>query len=109
MWGGHMRRIIVVVGVALFGAARPLLAQSAGWTVEFSGGVVAPTSDISSRLSTGWNIDAGLGYQFTSWLTLFGEFGFARMGVPADILQQFTAPEGHGRIVTLTVDPEIRF
>jgi hypothetical protein len=31
------------------------------------------------------------------------------MQVPADVLQQLAAPDGHGRIFSLTVDPEIRF
>ena len=104
-----MRLTIVITGVVLFSCATPLLAQPAGWTVEFSGGVAAPSNDIASRLSTGWSVDAGLGYDFTSWFAVLGEFGFTGMQVPADVLQQLAAPDGHGRIFSLTVDPQIRF
>jgi opacity protein-like surface antigen len=104
-----MKRTATFVVWAVFSAATPVFAQLAGWTVEIGGGVAAPNSDISSRLSTGWGIDAGLGYQFTPRFTVLGEFAFAGLGVPADILQQFQAPQGQGRIYSLNVDPQIRF
>ena len=56
-----MKRTVAMFVGALVSAASPVFAQSPGWTVEFGGGVAAPTSDISSRLSTGWGIDVGLG------------------------------------------------
>jgi len=98
-----------ILAVVLLGIAAPLRAQPPGWTLAFDVGAATPTSDISSRLSTGWNVDAGLGYQFNSWLSLFGDFAFARMGVPADVLQELSAPDGHGHIVALTVDPQVQF
>lgn len=104
-----MRCTVAMVVGALVSAASPVFAQSAGWTVEFGGGVAAPTSDISSRLSTGWGIDAGLGYRFTPWFTVLGEFAFAGMGVPTDILQQLQAPQGQGRIYSLNIDPQVSF
>jgi hypothetical protein len=104
-----MRRTVAFVVWAMFTAATPAFAQRAGWTVEFAGGVAAPSGDISSRLSTGSGFDAGLGYQFTPWFTVLGEFAFAGMGVPTDILQQFQAPQGQGRIYSLNVDPQVHF
>ena len=104
-----MKRIVAMFVGALVSAASPVFAQSPGWTVEFGGGVATPTSDISSRLSTGWGVDVGLGYQFTPWFTVLGEFAFAGMGVPSDILQQLQAPQGQGRIYSLNVDPQVSF
>jgi hypothetical protein len=60
-------------------------------------------------LATGWGLDGAVGYQFAPWFTMLGEFGFARMGVPADILQQLQAPDGHGWIYSLNVDPQVQF
>jgi opacity protein-like surface antigen len=93
----------------MFSAATPAFAQLAGWTVELGGGVAAPNGDISSRLSTGSGINAGLGYQFTPRFSVLGEFAFANMDVPIDILQQFQAPQGQGRIYSLNVDPQVHF
>ena len=102
-------KALLVAGGIMIGAATPLLAQPAGWTLQFSAGAAAPTSDISSRLSTGWGVDVGAGYQFTRWFDVLGEFGFAGMGVPSSVLQEFQAPDGTGRIFSLNVEPEVRF
>ena len=97
------------VCVLVFGLAAPTVAQPGGWALEFSGGSATPTSDISSRLATGWDINTGLGYRFNSYFTLFGEFGFANMPIPPDVLQQLQAPEGHGHVLSLNAEPEVRF
>jgi opacity protein-like surface antigen len=99
----------VLLAVVALSTASPLFAQPADWAVEFSGGTATPMNDISSRLSTGWDVNAGLGYQLNSWLSLLGEGGVARMGVPANVLQELNAPNGHGRIFSLTVGPEVHF
>jgi len=101
--------IVSLVSLVVCGAAAPLHAAPRQWTVEFSAGAAAPTSDISSRLLTGWDVDVGLGYQLNSWFTLLGDFGFTGMGVPANVLQEFGAPDGHGHILSLTIGPEVRF
>jgi opacity protein-like surface antigen len=104
-----MKRTAAFVVWAALVAATPAFAQGAGWTVEFGGGVAAPTSDISSELSTGLGIDAGVGYRFTQWFTMLGEVAFAGMDVPTNILQQLQAPQGQGRIYSLNVDPQVNF
>ncbi len=100
---------LIVFAAVLLGVATPLFAQTAGWTLQFSAGAAAPTSDISSRLSTGWGLDVGAGYRFTGWFDVLGEFGFAGMGVPSSVLQELQAPDGHGRIFSLNLEPEVRF
>src|SRR5579864_8570804 len=104
-----MNRIAGIVGVLAFATAGPLAAQPAGWSVEFSGGSATPVSDISSRLATGWDLNTGVGYRFTQWFSLFGEFAFARMPIPQDVLQQLQAPDGHGHIMSINAEPEVRF
>ena len=103
-----MKWTMAIVGFVAVTAAAPVFAQS-NWTAEISGGAAAPVGDIGSRLNTGWDFDFSGGYQFTDWLSLLGDFGFAGFGVPANILQEFNAPVGHGRIVTLSLDPEVQF
>jgi len=100
---------LIIAAILILAAAAPLRAQPPGWTVTFAAGAATPVNDISSRLSTGWNVDAGVGYEFNSWLSLFGDFAFARMGVPADVLQESSAPDGYGHILALTIDPKVQF
>jgi opacity protein-like surface antigen len=84
-------------------------AEPTGWTFEFTAGAGIPTGDLSSRLTTGWDVDVGAGYQFNSVLGLLGELGFGRLGIPSDLLQQLQAPDGRGKVWSLTLDPVIRF
>jgi opacity protein-like surface antigen len=103
-----MKCFVVIAAVAVLAAASPVMAQS-GWTAEFSGGTATPVDDIGSRLSSGWDVDLAAGYQFNRWVSVLGDFGFAGMAVPDSVLQEFNAPDGHGRIVTLMVNPRVGF
>lgn len=38
-----------------------------------------------------------------------GEFGYSVLPVPQRVLDQFQAPNGRGQILTLGIDPEVRF
>lgn len=87
--------------------AVPAYAQS--WAVEVSGGWATPVNDIGSTLSTGWAADFAAGHQFSGWFSLLGEIGYAVMPVQQSVLQAFQAPNGNGQILTLGIDPEVRF
>jgi hypothetical protein len=87
--------------------AAPAYAQS--WAMEASGGWSTPVSDISSTLSTGWSADFAAGHQFSGWFSLLGELGYSAMPVKQSVLTAFQAPHGQGQILTLGIDPEIRF
>ncbi len=91
------------------GVATPAFAQQTGWTYEFAFGGAAPISDLSGRLSAGWDVNGGVGYRFWPWMALMGEFGVARMGVPQDVLDAAQAPDGAGRIYSVNVEPEVQF
>ncbi len=103
-----MKRM-VLTGFVLLCAATPALGQSSAWTFELGAGGAAPTSDLSGRLTAGWDVDAGVGYRFTDWFTVMGEFGVAGFGVPQSILDQAQAPDGHGHIYSINVEPQVRF
>jgi hypothetical protein len=105
-----MKRILIIVGfcAALAAtAATPAYAQSG--VLEFGFGWSTPVNDVGSTLSTGWNADFAPGRQFNNWLSLFGEFTYTVTPVKQSVLQAFQAPNGHGRIITLGLEPEIRF
>ncbi len=102
------RSILVLAAVAVMAACGPAYAQ-AGWTADVAGGTATPVSDISSRLSSGWDFSAAAGYQFGRVFALLGDVQFAGMGVPGSVLQEFSAPDGHGRIFALSIDPRVAF
>ncbi|HEX4347488.1 MAG TPA: hypothetical protein VHZ73_07940 [Vicinamibacterales bacterium] len=88
------------------GTASPARAQS---VIEASGGWTTPLSDIRSTLSTGWDVDFAAGRQFSGWFSLLGEFGYSVMPVKQSVLLQLQAPNGRGQILTLGIEPEVRF
>lgn len=102
-----MRRTLTLAFVVL--TATPALAQPPGWTLQFAVGGAAPTSDLSGRLTAGWDFNAGVGYQFAPWFTLLSELDFAAMGIPDTVLAEAQAPEGHGHIFSLNIEPQVRF
>jgi hypothetical protein len=102
------KSILALATASLIATCRPASAQ-AGWTAEVGGGTATPVSDIGSRLSSGWNLSTAAGYQFGHVFALLGDFEFSGMGVPGSVLQEFSAPDGHGRILALSVDPRIAF
>jgi outer membrane protein with beta-barrel domain len=103
-----MKRIAAVIIVTLC-AGSSVFAQESRWTVEFAVGGAAPTDDLSGRLTTGWDVNAGVGYRFRPWFTLMSEFDFAGMGIPDDVLAEAQAPEGHGHLFSLNLEPQVHF
>ena len=104
-----MTRSVLLALVFTSLAAAPSFAQAPGVTLQVGFGGAAPTSDLSGRLTAGWDVNVGAGYEFTPWFALMTEFNFAQMGIPDAVLADAQAPDGHGHIFSLNVEPQIRF
>jgi hypothetical protein len=104
-----MKRSAALLVLLVIAGAAPAIAQPKGWTIEFAAGGAAPASDLSGRLTAGWDVNTGVGYRFTDWFTLMSEFNFAGMGVPDTVLQESQAPDGHGHIFSLNLEPQVQF
>jgi opacity protein-like surface antigen len=104
-----MKRIASFVVIFTVVIAAESFAQPAGWTLQFGVGGAAPTSDLSGRLTAGWDFNAGVGYRFAPWFVLMSEFNFAGMGIPDNVLADAQAPDGHGHIFSLNIEPQVRF
>jgi opacity protein-like surface antigen len=95
------------------GAAVLLLAPAFGqdlskFAFSAGGGFTQPVVHSDSRFDTGFNLNFGAGYKFTPRFSLLGEFGFQHLGVASRILNTAGAPDGSGRIYSLTVNPMVR-
>jgi hypothetical protein len=104
-----MKRTMIVLLCLLLELTKRVSGQSSGWAAEFAGGAATPMSGIADRLSTGGDLTAGVGYKFNRRFVVTGEFGWANMPIPPDALKTLQAPDGHGRILSLSVEPELRF
>ncbi len=54
-------------------------------------------------------MNTGIGYRFAPWFALMGEFNFSNMGIPMNVLQESQAPDGHGHILSLNLEPQVQF
>jgi hypothetical protein len=84
------------------------MAQSEHWTVDFGGGGAPTTGEISSRLTTGWNVAFDAGYEFDNGVGLIGEFAYGGLGVADQVLQNLQVPSGTAHMISLTAGPRWR-
>jgi hypothetical protein len=106
MNGRWLRTTLAGTFVILWAAT--VLAQQK-WNVEVASGVAATTGDISDRLTKGWNIDLGTGYEINKTFEVDGHFTFNRLGVSDRVLQALQVPDGRARLMSLNVGPKIHF
>jgi hypothetical protein len=87
-----------------------LSAQDLGpFSVSVGGGVTPVTAGLADRLSTGWHISLGGGFNFSHNFGLNLEYMYSGLGVKRATLQELQAPAGNARIWSITLNPIIRF
>src|SRR5258708_14308965 len=101
--------LAAVLSFNLWAAEAAAQPQPQGWNVEVSSGVTPTTGDISSRLTRGWNIGVGAGYEFNENLELEGIFTYNSLNVSSQVLQNLKVPDGTGRVMSLTIGPNVHF
>ena len=87
--------------------AATALAQQPNWNVEVASGVATTTGDISNRLTKGYAVDFGAGYEINRTFELDGHFTFNGLGVSDQALQALQMPNGNASLMSLTVGPKI--
>ena len=66
----------------------------------------APTvGDISSRLTSGWNVGVGGEYHVNEVFGIHGDFGYYGLGVADQALHALQMPNGDAHLLSLTVGP----
>jgi opacity protein-like surface antigen len=73
------------------------------------GGFTEPVVHSDGRFDTGFNVGAGVGYNFVPNLGIMAEFGFNHVGVSSATLNAFGVPDGAARTYSLTLDPIVHF
>lgn len=79
----------------------PKLAFSAG------AGFTTPVINTGNNLDTGWNIRAGVGYNFSSYVGALINAGYDSMGVNSSTLGTMGFGGGNMNVFSLTLDPII--
>ena len=106
----RVTRVLSVIGLAgaIFSSAG--FAQNTNkFAFSAGGGFTEPVKQSDGRFDTGFHFGAGAGYNFHPNFGLMGEFGFNHLGVSSRVLNSVGAPDGSGRIYSLTLNPIVHF
>lgn len=100
-------KTLALVSCALF-AGSVALAQEAGRLIlDFGAGFTAPVNVTADHLDYGWNVQGGVGYNFSSMVGAKLQLDFNDMGINSNTLSDIGVPGGSVRVVSATVDPII--
>src|ERR1041385_367460 len=106
----RVTRVLSIASLAGLALASACFAQNTSkFAFSVGGGFSEPLKYSDGRFDTGFNIGAGAGYNFHPNFGLMTEFGFNHLGVNSNVLNAVGAPDGSGRIYSLTLDPIVHF
>lgn len=72
-------------------------------------GFTTPVLATGSNIDTGWNVRAGVGYNFAPWVGVLTDFGYDNMGINSSTLGNLAYNGGNLRVFSATLDPIIHF
>lgn len=89
----------LVVSCAVFAQETPRFAFNIG------AGFTQPVGNTRRRLDTGYNIEAGAGYNFHPRIGVLAQFGFNSFGINGATLANVGFPDGSVRVYSGTLNP----
>ena len=107
-----MKKIRFIGTFALAGIllASPGLAQTTSpFSFNIGAGFTEPSGPDHRRLDTGFNINAGVGFNFVPNVGVQAEFGYNQLGIKSSLLSTVGVPDGQARIYSATLNPIVRF
>jgi len=100
-----MKSFIVSSGVCLFAAALVNAQEVPKFTFNVGAGFTRPVGDTGRHLDTGWNVQGGVGYNFSPYLGANVDVAFNDLGITSADLNRIGVPGGDVHILSATLDP----
>ena len=100
-----MKLFIVSSGVCLFAAALVNAQEVPKFTFSIGAGFTQPAGGTSNHLDTGWNVQGGVGYNFSPYLGANVDVAFNDLGITNGDLSRIGVPGGNVHIFSATLDP----
>jgi Outer membrane protein beta-barrel domain len=75
------------------------------FSFEVGGGFTQPVGNTGRLLNDGWNVEGGVGYNFSSYIGVLGRLDYNSMGMSGAALGTSGFPGGDIHVFSATVDP----
>jgi len=72
---------------------------------DIAGGFTQPVGNTGRQLDTGWNIQAGAGFNFSQWVGVMVQADYNRFGINGATLNNIGFPDGDLNVFSATLDP----
>jgi hypothetical protein len=93
------------IGILAFAVANAQ--ETPKFTFDIGGGFTNTAGNTGRQLDNGWNIEAGAGYNFSSWLGTKLDLSYSSTGINHDTLVNLGEPGGDVHIFSATIDPVV--
>ena len=100
-----MKLFIVSSGVCLFAAALVNAQEVPKFTYNIGAGFTRPAGVTGQHLDTGWNVQGGVGYNFSPNVGANVDVAFNDLGITSGDLNRIGVPGGNVHIFSATLDP----
>jgi opacity protein-like surface antigen len=100
-----MRSIAFVSCLGIFVAGALNAQEVPPFSFAIGGGYTNSLGTAGRYLDNGWNLQAGVGYNFNSYLGAMLDFNYSSLGVNSATLANIGAPGGNVNIASFTIDP----
>ena len=77
------------------------------FTFDVGGGFTQPIGNTSRHLDTGWNIKAGVGFNFNRYVGAMVDAGYNRFDINSFTLSNAGFPDGNVQVFSATLDPVV--
>lgn len=102
-----MKRIYWASGMGLLLIGAISAQETPPFAFNVGAGFTTPVGGSGRRLDSGWNFDAGAGYNFSPYVGLMAQFNFNRLDVNSATVNALGFPAGDVRMWSATLDPII--
>lgn len=102
-----MRSLVVMSCIGILGLASANAQETPKYTFDIGAGFTNSVGGTATQLSNGWNIGAGVGYNFSPYLGAKLDLGYSSMDISGSTLLNIGVPGGDVHVFTATIDPVV--
>jgi len=100
-----MNRLALVTCLGFLGMGTLSAQEVSHFSFELGGGFTQPVGNTGRYLNVGWNVQGGVGFNFSSYIGVLGELGYNSRGFNGTTVSSLGYPGGDVHVFSATIDP----